>query len=63
PGLADTNQYVGSRFGSWAAIRASTTASSAASRKSRAAFSGRLMFGSSELLSKVINLMQCGHWV
>ena len=51
-------KYIGSRFGAWADIRASTSASSAAIRKSRAAFNGRRMFGSSELLSKVISFMQ-----
>ena len=56
-------QNVVSLFGACVAIRARTAASSAAIRKSRAAFKGRLMFGSSEPLSNVINLMQCGHWV
>jgi CspA family cold shock protein len=50
--------------GFWdSAIRARTIASSAACRKSRAALSGRLIFGSSELLSKVISFMQCGHCI
>jgi hypothetical protein len=59
----ETDPYTGSHFGAWAAIRSKTSASSAAIRNSRAAFKGRLMFGSSELLSKVISRMQCRHWV
>jgi hypothetical protein len=44
-------------------MRAMTIAVSAATRKSRAALSGRLTFGSSELLSNVISFMQCGHCI